>query len=63
MNDLPDAPWIREAEMYGLPEAPAPICPCCGQECDTYYYTWDEGIRGDVVGCENCIRAEDAYNN
>ena len=22
LNDCPDAPWIREAEVYGMPEDP-----------------------------------------
>lgn len=54
---IPDAPWIREAELHGEPEEPAPICPCCGEECDTYY----ADSRGDIIGCDNCVRKLDAY--
>ncbi len=63
MKDLPDAPWIREAETYGMPEVKPVCCPCCGQECDTFYYHWDRGVRGDITGCENCTTAESAYKN
>ena len=40
MQDLPDAPWIREAEMFGPPpydDGPDPVCPICGEECETIY--------------------------
>ena len=59
MSGLPDAPWIREAEMYGMPpydEGPDPVCPICGHECPETIFLQD----GDVVGCENCIDAQDA---
>ena len=58
MNDLPDAPWIREAEQFGVPEGPVPTCPCCGEECDNYF---TDG-SGDIIGCENCVRKVDAYD-
>ena len=59
MSQLPDAPWIREAEMYGYPpyDVPDVHCPICGKECDTIY----KDKFGDEVGCENCIVVEDAY--
>ena len=28
-----------------------PLCPVCGEECDTVYKSYD----GEVVGCESCI--------
>ena len=34
-----------------------PVCPVCGKECDTLYID----ARGEVAGCERCIRLEDAY--
>ncbi|MBO7524241.1 MAG: hypothetical protein J6T79_01905 [Verrucomicrobia bacterium] len=34
-----------------------PHCPVCGRECDTLYID----ARGEVAGCEICIRLEDAY--
>ena len=55
--DCPDAPWIREAEMYGMP-SPDPVhCPHCGKECETIY-TED----GDVIGCDKCIKSHDAWD-
>lgn len=62
MQDLPDAPWIRDVEMYGMPpydDDPDPICPVCGKECETIYL--DDGCI-NVVGCDNCIRTMDAYD-
>ena len=59
MYDLPDAPWIRDAEMNGMPSDETPVCPVCGAETDTYYL--DE--YGDVIGCDCCIRAVDAWDH
>lgn len=56
MQDLPDAPWIREAERFGGPEPPAMICPMCGEETDYYYLD----TNGDIIGCEYCVRKVDA---
>lgn len=39
------------------PEPPLPLCPVCGQECDTIYLD----AYGDAVGCENCIETVDSY--
>ena len=37
---LPDAPWIRDAELNGLPEDPEVECPVCGSK------TCDQKISG-----------------
>ncbi len=53
MQDIPDAPWIREAERDGMPpydDEPDPVCPVCGKECETIY-TYD----GNPVGCNECL--------
>ena len=34
-----------------------PVCPVCGEECDTVYLDMD----GEVAGCDQCIRMVDAY--
>ena len=40
-------------------EPESPVCPVCGQECETLYRT-----RADeIVGCENCVEALDAWEN
>ena len=59
MAEIPDAPWIRQAEMYGVPDndiTPDIIdCPVCGKACSTIYAKWP-----DVFGCENCVDVWDA---
>ena len=57
MEQIPDAPWIRDAEINGVPETPAPICPICGEEAEEFYLDYG----GDVVGCDHCVRVKDAY--
>lgn len=36
---------------YDPPEFNWPICPVCGNECETYYFDNDNHI----CGCENCV--------
>ena len=51
-------PVITRTERTGYPEEPRrPICPICGEECDTVFKTaW-----GAVVGCDNCLTSCDAW--
>lgn len=58
MIQIPDAPWIRDAEMYGDDPPPEAHCPCCGDECENLYV--DSG--GEVVGCEHCVETVDAWD-
>ena len=58
MVQVPDAPWIRDAERNGYPDGPDIECPVCGRKCETIY-TDD---ADDVVGCDWCIHAEDAVD-
>ena len=58
-NDIPDAPWIREAEVYGMPEAETIYCPICGAEDPEDLWTDSDG---EVVGCECCLKRVDAYD-
>ena len=55
---IPDAPWIRDAELNGYPagEDVELLCPCCGKEAESYYLDSDDNI----IGCEECIRCVDA---
>lgn len=39
-------------------EYPMPVCPCCGEECETVYRL----SYGEIVGCEHCVDVEDAYD-
>lgn len=57
---LRDDPIIRSLEETGL--APwqkdkEPFCPVCGETCDTIY----RNQEGDVVGCNECLTAYDAW--
>lgn len=59
LTNLPDAPWIRDAELNGI-DAPDPVkCPVCGEECDTIYVNKDSH---DALGCRKCIHFMDAYD-
>ena len=60
MIDLPDAPWIREAELYGDPERETIYCPVCGAEDPEEFYTDSFGI--EVIGCECCMKRVNAYD-
>jgi len=57
MIDLPDAPWIRNAEMYGVPE-PEKVyrCPICGEEFPERFLF----VYGELVGCDLCAEWRDA---
>ena len=54
-----DDPIIRSLENTGLPPwgREQPVCPVCGEGCDTIYRNAD----GDTVGCNRCITAYDAW--
>ena len=57
-DKIPDAPWIRDAEMNGYPEAPPVECPCCGEECETIY----ADQNGTVFACDRCLMQQDAWS-
>lgn len=57
MEQIPDAPWIREAERDGYPADDPVECPECGEECDTVYID----PSGYCIGCNRCLRAKDAW--
>ena len=50
--------------VHDYPEPPpetdtaCPVCPVCGAECDTFHIDRDR----DIVGCENCMSAVDAWD-
>ena len=53
---LPDAPWIRDAERYGMSEQTPVYCPICSEEAEIFYV--DQA--GEIVGCDHCIQTKDA---
>lgn len=60
MEQLPDAPWIRDAELNGVgPDDPPPKCPVCYEECEQIYFY--KGCR-DALGCDRCIDWMDAWD-
>ena len=51
-------PDITAAERTGYPSRyQIPICPWCDTETDTFYRDRD----GEICGCDNCIKAVDAW--
>lgn len=53
---LPDAPYIRQAELYGVPEPEEWECPVCGADkADNIYL--DE--NGTILGCSCCVQEKD----
>ena len=34
-----------------------PICPVCGEECETIY----QDANGEILGCDQCIHEVDAW--
>lgn len=57
-NDLPDAPWIRDAETNGVPCVEKPKCPVCGSDDSDYFYA--DG--SEVVGCDCCLRRIEVWD-
>ena len=57
-DPLPDAPWIRDAELNGYPSDDPVKCPICGEETDTIF----EDRNGEVFGCDRCVRQRDAWD-
>ena len=57
MNQLPDAPWIRDAELNGYPSNDPVRCPFCGEECDTLF----KDRYGELFACDRCLGKVDAY--
>ena len=60
---IPDDPIIRCMERTGMPpwyqEDPHDICPICGEQCETIY----TDSSNEVVGCDNCLKANDVYSD
>ena len=60
MFDLPDAPYIRDAELFGMDDDEEFywVCPVCGA-----LYPDDVYIQknGEVIGCSECVKCKDGY--
>lgn len=59
MRGILDHPDIRRVEQTGYVtrELIYPHCPFCGEVCSDIY----RDMYGNVVGCENCIKTENAW--
>lgn len=61
MNDI-QHPDITAIERTGYPdgyEDIMPRCPKCGSETDTIYIN----IDNEIMGCDGCLRARDAWDD
>ena len=61
MNDIKDAPYIRDAELFGMDDGPEIEwkCPVCGADCPERFFV---NIKTDeVIGCDECMGEVDAY--
>ena len=56
MEQIPDAPYIRDAEQNGYPSWEPVYCPVCGEECETIYLDQSR----NVCGCDKCMKTQDA---
>lgn len=57
MPDLPDAPWIRQAERDGMDDCPDVYCPICNEENPEYFFIQD----GEIIGCSECTDQTDPW--
>lgn len=61
MTDIPEHPAIRDTERTGYAdghEPEYPVCPMCGEPCETMY----KDRYGAYVGCDVCMEARDAWS-
>lgn len=61
MTDIPDHPVNRNTERMGYAdghEPEYPVCPMCGEPCETMY----KDRYGAYVGCDVCMEARDAWS-
>lgn len=57
MADIKDAPYIRDAELFGMDDVVELEwrCPVCGADHPDDLYIQD----GEVIGCSECVRCKD----
>ena len=59
--ETPDHPIVQNLERTGYPDGkePAfPLCPVCGEECETMY----KDHYGAYVGCDVCMETVNAWD-
>lgn len=59
---VPDPPDIARALNAGSPGKRQinPHCPICGADCE---FVFVDDLGGEILGCESCIRTEDAWEH
>ena len=60
--ETPDHPIVQNLERTGYPDGKEPvfpICPVCGEECDTMY----KDRYGAYVGCDVCMETVNAWDS
>lgn len=58
--NIPVHPVIENMERTGTPDGKKeqyPICPACGEECETVY----KDRHGTYIGCDVCVETKDAW--
>lgn len=61
MQHIQDDPIITNTERTGYPNGEPHeylICPKCGEEAEVFFM---DVYDNDVVGCDRCIEARDAW--
>ena len=59
MIEVPDAPYIRDAEINGMPDPGHVYCPVCGEEDPEEFFIAD---GYEVIGCSECIDCVDPFD-
>ena len=47
---------VNRKYRYGDENYDSPICPVCGEECETLYLQ-----DGNVIGCDSCVSEKNAW--
>ena len=56
-DEIPDAPWIRQAENEGYPAPDDYYCPVCHAENPEWFFRYKGDV--DILGCNECIDSVD----
>ena len=54
---IKDAPYVVDAERYGMPHPEPVFCRLCGKQCREIYVST---LDNEPVGCDRCLDVFDA---
>lgn len=60
-QEIGDHPDVARALATGYPNGKTqqyPVCPVCGEDCETMYKDW----YGRYIGCNVCVSTVDAWD-